>query len=177
MAELLDLTELLNTPGMRVPYEVDLPCTPELELDCASNVTGRLVFTNTGNVLVVLGDVEVALRSTCPRCLADVTSILDAPVDEGFTVADGLVRCRADDEDGVVDPTVVAVFPEGNLLNLTELVRQGIVLAGPVEPLCREDCQGLCPTCGANRNETQCQCVPPVDSPLSALANLYKQEK
>ena len=58
----LDLSELLHTPGMRKPFDAEIPCSPELELACESPITGHLVFTNTGNVLVVQGTASVTLR-------------------------------------------------------------------------------------------------------------------
>lgn len=171
----LDLSEILHTHGMRLPADVNVPCTPELELDCVKPVTGRLVFTNTGNLLVIQGNVSATLRTTCPRCLSDVVSTTEAPVDEEFTITDDEVTGRADDESGMADPATAALWQGGTVLNLTELVRQSVVLAVPLEPLCREDCKGLCPQCGANRNEKDCACEPSVESPFAALAGLYKQ--
>ena len=48
-------------------------------------------------------------------------------------------------------------------LDLAPLVRDALVLELPMAPLCRDDCAGLCPQCGANRNEGQCGCVAPRD--------------
>lgn len=176
MPEELDLSELLHNPGMRVPTDVDVPCTPELEVDCTSPVTGRLVFTNTGNVLVIQGEATVNMKSRCPRCLTEVQSQLVFEVDEEFTVEHDQVMGRADDEAGAPDPGLADLFTAGHLLDLTELLRQSIVLSEGTEPLCRDDCAGLCPQCGANRNEAPCDCAPPVDSPFAALAGLYEGE-
>jgi uncharacterized protein len=48
-------------------------------------------------------------------------------------------------------------------VDLGPLVRDAIVLELPMAPLCRDDCAGLCPVCGANRNEGDCGCVAPRD--------------
>jgi uncharacterized protein len=174
MPELLNLSELLHTPGMRIPCELNVPCTEELELECASPVTGSLVFTNTGNLLVILGSARVDLKTRCPRCLSEVTGRVEAPVDEGFIIDDGQVKARADDEDaGMADPTLRALF-DAHMLNVTELVRQAVVLSGPPEPLCQADCRGLCPICGANLNEAECGCEPETQSPFAVLASLYE---
>jgi len=173
---MLDLGELLHSHGMRTATDVEVPCTEDMELTCAQPVTGHLVFTNTGNLLVIQGALEADLQAQCPRCLADASVRVDAAVDEEFTVHDNEVVCRADDEETAEDPTFRALFPEPHILNLSELVRQSIVLAMPMETLCREDCAGLCPYCGANRNETTCSCEPPADSPFAALAGLYQAE-
>jgi uncharacterized protein len=56
--------------------------------------------------------------------------------------------------------------------------REWISLALPVKPLCREDCAGLCPRCGADRNETACGCTETVrSSPFAALAALRDEEE
>ena len=172
----LDLAEMLRTPGMRVPYDVHIPCNSELELDCEGPVKGHLVLTNTGNVLVVQGNVTATLKTQCPRCLTELARVREVPVDDEFTVHETHVTGRADDEKGMADPALTALWQDGKLLNLTELVRQSIVLEFPVEPLCREDCKGLCPVCGSNWNEVVCQCVPPSVTPFAALASLYKQD-
>jgi uncharacterized protein len=161
---------------MRLPFDVDLPASPELEVECASPVTGNIVLTNTWNLLVIQGELTAALRTTCPRCLAEVTTEMPVPVDDEFTIANEFITGRADDDSGMADPATAALWKEGHVLNLTELVRQSIVLALPMEPLCREDCKGLCPICGANRNETECKCEQPVDSPFAALAGLSKHD-
>lgn len=168
----LDLSEVLHTPGMRVPFDVDMACTPEMELDCASAVTGRLVFTNTINLLVVQGNIRASLRTECPRCLTTVVSHVEAEVDEEYTVEHGQVTGHAEDDDGVADPAVKALWTAGHLLNLSELARQSLVVASPSAPLCREECRGLCPHCGRNLNEEACDCEEAPESPFAALADL-----
>lgn len=176
MPELVDLSEILHTPGMRQPLTVDIPASSELELECEGPVTGQLVFTNTGNLLVVQGELRALLRSLCPRCLADVTTSTQVPVDDEFEVVETAITGRADDDTGMADPATAALWQERHILNLTELARQSIVLATPIEPLCREDCKGLCPVCGASRNDTECNCEPPKNSPFAALSGLYKHD-
>lgn len=57
-------------------------------------------------------------------------------------------------------------------IDLTPLFRDQVVLAVPFAPLCKEDCKGLCPQCGADRNLEPCDCKPPVDPRWAALQNL-----
>jgi uncharacterized protein len=57
-------------------------------------------------------------------------------------------------------------------VDLTEDMREAIILAFPSYPVCRDDCQGLCPQCGVNRNETTCQCSAPEDPRWGALGAL-----
>ena len=59
---------------------------------------------------------------------------------------------------------------QGDHLNLASMVREQVILAAPMQPLCREDCLGLCPQCGQNLNERRCDCPPaPEPSPFRVL--------
>jgi uncharacterized protein len=69
------------------------------------------------------------------------------------------------------DETEIGYYEISGLL-LEDAVREQVLLALPGRTLCRQDCQGLCPQCGANRNRTNCGCVQPVvDSRWKALAD------
>ncbi|MFQ5473413.1 MAG: DUF177 domain-containing protein [Dehalococcoidia bacterium] len=61
---------------------------------------------------------------------------------------------------------------EGYRLDLSEGLRQYILTSGPSKPLCRSDCAGLCPECGADLNVTSCSCAKPADSRWAALSSL-----
>jgi uncharacterized protein len=65
------------------------------------------------------------------------------------------------------------VFPfDGEKVDLEPLFREQFVLAVPFAPLCREDCAGLCPQCGIDRNTGTCSCEKPIDPRLAALKGL-----
>jgi uncharacterized protein len=68
------------------------------------------------------------------------------------------------------------IFPidAHHLVDLTETLRQNVLLALPMVILCREDCQGLCPQCGHNLNLGPCECKPEVDTRLSVLEKLLQ---
>ncbi len=64
-------------------------------------------------------------------------------------------------------------FYEGLGLELADVIKEQILLALPVKRVCREDCKGICPVCGANRNEVACDChEKPADDRWAALKNL-----
>jgi uncharacterized protein len=72
---------------------------------------------------------------------------------------------------GTYDPDAYEI--ENDQINLLPMVREGLLLAVPLSPLCREDCPGFCPQCGADLSETQCGCVTTDSDPRwSALENL-----
>jgi uncharacterized protein len=64
----------------------------------------------------------------------------------------------------------------GEQIDLTQMVRESIILELPLAPLCRADCAGICPVCGANRNDQPCSCeVSVTDERWSALDALREQ--
>ena len=118
--------------------------------------------------VLVHGRLTATLPQTCSRCLEAYTARVDAPVEVRLVPkpagADS-VELGADDLD--VD------FYDNDELDVTRVVANEVTLALPMKPLCREDCRGLCPACGANRNVAPCTCAPrPPDPRLAALRDL-----
>jgi uncharacterized protein len=93
--------------------------------------------------IVAVGRVEAPWVGECRRCLAELSGEVVADVEEVFV---------ADPEEGVTWPI------ERNQIDLEPMVRQAVVLELPLAPLCRDDCQGLCPLCGADLNQGACAC-------------------
>jgi len=88
----------------------------------------------------------------CDRCLEPFRMTV-TPAYVMYYVADGAERTD-------FDPAEVHVLPAGEtVVDITEDVRQTVLLDVPQKLLCREDCLGLCPTCGVNRNDRPCACA------------------
>jgi uncharacterized protein len=121
-----------------------------------------------GTDVFVHGRLAATVPQTCGRCLEVFAARVEAPLDVRLVprpaVADN-VELGADDLD--VD------FYENDQLDLARVVENEATLALPMKPLCRADCRGLCPSCGANRNVTPCTCdARPPDPRLAALRDL-----
>jgi len=121
-----------------------------------------------GVEVFVRGRLAATVPQTCGRCLEVFPVRVDTPVDVRLVPrparADS-VELGADDLD--VD------FYENDELDLARLIANEATLALPMKPLCREDCRGLCPVCGANRNVAPCTCAPrPPDPRLAVLRDL-----
>jgi uncharacterized protein len=85
----------------------------------------------------------------CRRCLRDVEMVVSGDVAALFTA----------NEEALDDPSAYPLLPRATKLDLTEAVREELVLTVPRFVLCREDCKGLCPQCGADLNTEQCTCT------------------
>lgn len=175
---LLDLSEIVIRQGMNVNLDIDQPAVEDPDLVFASPLKGRLSFENSGDLLSITGEVKTALTIPCSRCLTDVREPIDLQVEERFPIDDVIhpTRPPAEDEEWETLVSSVVYLEQGRpILDLDELLRQLIVAEVPIRTLCDEACAGLCPECGANRNEAPCTCAQtPVNTPLAGLAALLE---
>lgn len=142
------------------PDELDITDT-DLKVTAPIQLEG--VVENAGDVILFKADVKTEIERTCGRCLKVFTEPLAAQVVEKFYPA-GAENIEND-----------AFIYESDLLDITEPVRESLLLAVPLQSLCREDCRGLCPVCGADRNEGDCGCdATTVDPRLAALKQFIK---
>jgi uncharacterized protein len=105
--------------------------------------------------VVATGTVTAPWAGDCRRCVGTARGEVRAIVRELF-------EQNSDLEES---------YPlHGDQIDLEPLARDAVLLELPLTPLCSEDCQGLCPTCGANRNEGDCgHTITPTDSRWAAL--------
>ena len=121
----------------------------------------------------VTGKIEGAVEVQCDRCLRPVASPLQTEFDLAYAPASVLDEAEADEVKELQDEDLIVAFYEGDRLDVDELVREQVLLALPMRLLCREDCKGLCLSCGADLNNDPCACAQPeVDPRWSALAAL-----
>lgn len=163
--ELEERSDPLETPGGRVDFT-----RPVI-------VTGTV--TNTGKCFVVQGEIQAGLEATCDRCLEKFQENLSVPFEAEYfrLVPEGSKASGRHDEerDGLKQEEEAFLADAGRLfrgedLELTEMVREELSLALPMQNLCRENCAGLCPVCGADLNITKCACErDTLDPRLAAL--------
>jgi uncharacterized protein len=129
--------------------DLDLP-----EDGWAGAIRGAFDVEKTGEKVSVRGAVTATARLECVRCLA----AFDRPVRvalEVFAERTGSGRARDEAE---LERDAYMRFHDGRQLDLREEAREVLLLELPMSPHCREDCRGLCPKCGADRNEGPCGC-------------------
>jgi uncharacterized protein len=112
----------------------------------------------------------VELESECDRCLGRARFPLDARFDLFYRPMSDIAR---NEEIEIHEGDTEIGFYEGGGIELADVLREQILLALPVKRICGEDCRGICPLCGGNRNETVCQCAAnSIDERWGALRNL-----
>jgi uncharacterized protein len=130
-----------------------------LHVDDSASIPAFAAFTFTEPAHVVLdlrrvdrglqidGSIDVQVDGPCDRCLEDVSVPIHIEVEERF-----------DPPSGTSDPFAENNVLSGDLLDVGDLTRQLVTSALPMGFVCKDDCAGLCPQCGRNRNETMCTC-------------------
>ena len=102
----------------------------------------------------VTGHLSVLSEAACDRCLEPARF----PIDSDFVLYYRPVAEGYGDEKEIDTGEAEMGFYEGEGLELNDVLREQILLALPMQRVCSEDCRGICPACGQNRNHKQCQC-------------------
>jgi DUF177 domain-containing protein len=124
------------------PFEIPtLRLPPELEL---SDFTGVVRVTRTAQGLLVQAKLQARIAAECVRCLTE----FQQPLEIGFSDLYAFTTASIT-ESGLL-------MPENGKIDLAPIVREEMLLAFPIKPLCQPECKGLCPICGENQNETIC---------------------
>jgi DUF177 domain-containing protein len=146
----------LRKPSGRIVVEVDAPAPPGTGAETVGNIVGEVELTNTGRQVAARGHLAGKAKLHCSRCLREVEWPLDVRFVETCTLnqIDDPAQYQADEDED--DP--IPILDE-DAVDLSELVRQLVVMELPYHPLCRPDCAGLCPECGADLNEGECGCT------------------
>lgn len=122
-----------------------------------------------GETLTLRAHATALVEETCGRC----TKAFQRPLDVEFLVFSD--RRGSDDESTSreLEREGQLVYHDGTSLDITDAVREAIILSLPIGPVCREDCRGLCPGCGRDLNEEPCGCTGEKSDPRwSALKGL-----
>ncbi|NMO96489.1 YceD family protein [Paenibacillus lemnae] len=132
------------------PLLADLTARPSI--DGSVHVSGRL----QGNLVM-----------QCSRCLNPAADHVDIPFHEVFQPVENLENVQDENDD--------ITYVQGESVDLTDYVKETLLLYLPLAPVCREDCSGLCPKCGRDLNEGSCDCDTEVIDPrLAGLKDFFK---
>lgn len=104
-----------------------------------------------GNKVKISIETSFILIMRCSRCLEDY--------EESFVTDDSYFVKPGRDEEAekyLTDEDVYAIFAPIDEIDTVPLIRDSLILSVPMKPLCRKDCKGLCPVCGANLNTQSC---------------------
>ncbi|MBC8535103.1 YceD family protein [Feifania hominis] len=166
---LLDISRVLKTEGERLGFRY------ELDLSGCEAAIGEYPFTepvevsgsveNRASTVRLSMSIRGVCHTRCDRCLRELSEPLDLTY-ENYVVT----QLNEEDND-----TLLLI--ENNTVDLDDLTVTHIILNLPMKHLCREDCKGLCPTCGKDLNDGPCACDHrSIDPRLAVLKELLKEE-
>lgn len=141
--------------GAARDYDVHVPPAGEFDgIRVTAPIEGHVRLLRLTESILAHGDLRTTVEVECSRCLAAVSVPVEVSFDEQYypqvDVETGVrLPGRADEEGFDIDSS--------HELDLTEPVRQHVLLALPMQPICREACAGLCPVCGKDWNEGPCE--------------------
>jgi uncharacterized protein len=161
----LNVVELLRRPGTRRPVQVvvdaqGLTLGGDASVPDGTPIAVDLVVESLTDGLTVTGEVRTTWEGTCRRCLGRASGPVVAEVQELYQA----------------HPTSEEAFPfDGEQIDLAPMVRELLLMELPIAPVCREDCAGLCPTCGADLNAGPCGCAADDRDPRWAALDVLRQ--
>jgi uncharacterized protein len=122
------------------------------DIDAAGNLTGDLMLIKLREeISAIVTDAEIPVHLTCNRCLKSYVEIVKIPTAE----REFLIKRPPKWED-IND--VYLIDMKNLLIDLTEMLRQEIILHFPLIPVCSKSCKGICQVCGSDRNKKPCGC-------------------
>lgn len=172
----VDLSDKLENPGDSYPLsghiDVEGYDVGEKSLGLPHGASYDVVFTNAGDGILVTGIVRADVAGQCDRCLEPATFEVSGEIEEYFLFEEPEDPESYEDGFELVGPD--------RILDLGDAVSDAMVMDTPFVVLCRPDCKGLCPSCGANLNEGECGCaeaaeeawVSSDENPFAALKGL-----
>jgi uncharacterized protein len=140
------------------------------------HVEGELALVRTPKGILATGEAHMTIRQVCRRCTEPTTAEVEFDIEEEFIPSIDILTGASlpiTDED---EPELV--IDEHHILNMTEVLRQYVVVASTSARLCSPTCKGLCATCGASLNTEQCDCKQDaIDPRMSVLAQLLDDDE
>jgi uncharacterized protein len=144
----------LSAEGVEFPEPIELEVTA----------------TKTGDEMIFQGAISTTAGMDCSRCLDRFEISIRSKIQFVVQLLEISSPQDSDDEDFVVLPKTVQEY------DLSQRVREAILLELPLKPLCSVSCRGLCPMCGTNLNESDCECTPDkTDERWESLRELFDQ--
>lgn len=169
----LDITSIIKDNGGSIKISIQ-ESLKDLEADLGTvTFTSPVDFsgsvTNNNGMLVLNGIAKVSYSTVCDRCGDKIEQKLSIPIDE-----DIIERSKAEDEAEESFEDDRFTF-SGNVLELDRILADCLITSVPMTHVCKENCPGLCPICGAEMKGASCDCqsANPVDSRFEALKGFF----
>ncbi len=132
---------------------------------------GRIYFTRDGMFLSLTA--KALIESSCSRCLKDFEESLELKMN--YEIVSSKKALEMDKEEDIL-------VVDHDMIDLEEIIIEELIMKAPMKPLCKENCKGICNSCGQNLEEGSCNCAPhkeveeTIDPRLAKLKGLLKED-
>ncbi len=173
------LNSLKNAPGGTKKYQLQVLPPDEFQ-DTVKPAQVEFTASYTGSGVLVTGNLETVYHTSCDRCLKATRQEVSIGFQEEFRQRESEPVSEEEDDEQeseiVLDEEELNIdYFSGNELDLSDFFRQMTILALPPKVVCRHDCPGLCPHCGADLATESCQCEQvDMDPRMAKLQKLKK---
>ena len=177
--------EQIKEDGLTLDIEKSVNSFPILaemiasgECDFTAPLRTALRALRIGDLVQISGDIETSVRLPCSRCLQP----FETPLKSSFALtymqqAADVMEDTEPQEIELSAEDMGIVYFQGEKINLKDAIQEQVVMEFPLRPLCKLDCKGLCPKCGADMNENPCDCEQrPSPGKFDALKHLKLQK-
>lgn len=181
-----NIDDRLENPGDSVPLKGHLSETGyELgnhEFSLPSGIDYDLVLTNAGEGILATGLLRAHVEGTCDRCLDPAAFDVTGEVDEYYLFHEPEEVAEDEDDDEEEGPDYSLVGPD-QTIDLTDALSSALIMETPFVVLCKPDCKGLCPVCGANLNHEDCGHAAQIEeerlssNPFAVLKSLHLDDE
>ncbi len=163
--------------GEFVPFS-DQVSLAALGIDAAENENAvmdiNVQASYLGDRVLVKGRWHVDLKELCSRCLEQTEYGLEEQFTEEFTRITGSEPDSGGERAIFVGEDTFSY--SGDVLDLAEYLRQSFLMSEPLKILCSDDCRGLCPVCGVDRNREECRCQDEKIDPRLRVLEQFKKK-
>lgn len=162
---MLDVSGLLrgDVKEVNIDFSVETENEADVFFSPSPRIKGKAV--NMSGYIELAAELTVKYETVCSRCLKELER--EMVLEVKYPVAESLENMDNDEY----------IIPENGLINLSELVRETIVLNLPLSHICKDECKGLCPKCGADLNLGDCGCVKVDKDPRWSLLEHFFDEE
>ncbi len=158
----IDLSEFLEKEDQTIEKEVTIDINKvtvggtDHDRDSKESVT-LTFFNDDGKRLYVSGSTKLGFKASCDRCLLDVSVEIPVKISQEILITDEVFSMENDEG--------LDYITDDHYLDTDGMIMAEVHLGWPSKILCKDDCLGLCPVCGANRNLVTCECDTEVRDP------------
>ncbi|HLK55318.1 MAG TPA: DUF177 domain-containing protein [Chthonomonadaceae bacterium] len=182
----LDISEVLREVGKLLPYDIHEPPLVDEDVECTEPIQGRITFNNTGGTLLIRGKARTQVALPCSRCTRYFEQPVAFQVEEQFELRHNAAGPRTLQTVAVVeedDSPIAGRLFDDQVFDLTEMLRQYILLDEPTQPLPPTLADGRCAHCHLRPEEVlqeiqteEDNAETPIHPALAKLGQLLENE-